>query len=326
MPLLDRFLRPHTYLRIAVTDRCNLRCVYCAPASGVAWVPHSAILTFEEIVRITKLLSAHGIEKARLTGGEPLVRADLDWLVRELSGLPQLKTLAMTTNGTLLRHHAKSLRANGLQRLNVSLDTLRNDRFRAITGRDALGDVLAGLHAAYDAGFARVKVNVVVMGGVNDDELLDFTAFARSLPLDVRFIEFMPFPGNSWSKARYLPWHTMFDRLRTRADLRALNRDEHGVARVYALAGSDSTVSFISPISDEFCANCNRLRLTADGSLKSCLLYPAEVSLREALRAGATDEELLQLVTDALAAKHYAHPPLKQLVRLENRCMSSIGG
>lgn len=326
MPLIDRFNRPHTYLRIAVTDRCNLRCNYCMPREGVSWQPRHEILTLEEIARLARLFVANGVRKIRLTGGEPLVRSNIEWLVRELSSLPQLETLALTTNGTLLSNHAKRLRQSGLDRINISLDSLSRDCYARITGRDELPSVLEGIHAAELAGFQMIKLNSVVMAGVNDGELFDFVELTRDRPLHVRFIEYMPFPGNEWGQEKFVPWRTLRDSLRSCYPLIPLDKASSDVARSFRVEGAMGTVSFISPLSDEFCADCNRIRLTADGSVKSCLLYPAEANLRDALRAGATDDNLLDIIRSALLQKQFAHPPIERLVQLENRCMSQIGG
>ncbi|MBI5060399.1 GTP 3',8-cyclase MoaA [candidate division KSB1 bacterium] len=326
MPLVDRFSRRHNYLRIAVTDRCNLRCVYCMPAQGIEWKPRAEILTLEEILRIAQILTEEGVSKIRLTGGEPTVRANLCWLIRELAQLDGLQTLAMTTNGITLTEHAAALKAAGLHRLNISLDTLRRERFQDITMRDGLHRVLAGIDAALKAGFELIKLNVVIINGLNDDECFDFVEFVRARPLHIRFIEFMPFPGNNWSRNQYLPWRQLLERLSARYDLMPTDASDTSVARGFAIPGYAGTVSFISPLSEEFCANCNRLRLTADGSIKSCLLYPAELNLREQLRAGVGDEGLLKLIQTALNEKHFAHPQECALPALENRCMSHIGG
>jgi len=296
------------------------------PNEDAEWKRRDEILTLEEILRIARLLVNNGVTKIRLTGGEPLVRSNLNWLVRELARLPGLDTLALTTNGTLLARHAAELCANGLHRINISLDTLRADRFEAITGRKNLDDVLAGIEAAQNVGFDNIMLNVVVMRGFNDNEAEDFVEFVRERPMHVRFIEFMPFPGNAWTNTRMIPWREMLQRLREKYDLLPLDNPSVGVARSYAIEGLRGTISFISPMSDEFCSDCERLRLTADGAIKSCLLYPAEVSLRDAMRAGATDMELLQVIDSALQRKHFSHPPVEELLQIENRCMSAIGG
>ncbi len=213
MSLTDGFGRVHTYLRIAVTDRCNLRCVYCMPHHGFISKPRAEILTLEEIERLAWLFVSLGVEKIRLTGGEPTVRAGLEWLVTRLAALPELKTLALTTNGLLLKEQAARLHAAGVQAVNISLDSLRPDRFQEITLRDRFADVLAGIDAARQAGFAPLKLNVVIIKGVNDDELLDFVEFVRTRPINVRFIEFMPFPGNRWTKDKFIPWRELHRRI-----------------------------------------------------------------------------------------------------------------
>ncbi len=300
MSLTDGFGRVHTYLRIAVTDRCNLRCVYCMPHDGFISKPRAEILTLEEIERLARLFVGLGIEKIRLTGGEPTVRAGLEWLVTRLAALPELKTLAVTTNGLLLKEQAARLRTAGVQAVNISLDTLRPARFQEITLRDRFIDVLAGIDAARHAGFAPLKLNVVIIKGVNDDQLLDFVEFVRDRPLNIRFIEFMPFRGNRWTKDRFIPWRELQHRISEHYELTSppvdgptpqrgveistssegvrggegLGRipDSLPIAKDFTIPGFMGTVSFISPLSEEFCLGCNRLRLTADGALKSCLL------------------------------------------------------
>ena len=325
MPLIDRFGREHTYLRVSVTDRCNLRCTYCMPADGVTWRPRSEILSLEEIHRVCRIAVSAGITKIRLTGGEPTVRQNLIELVQRLAALPGLKTLAMTTNGVTLAAQVAALHQAGLRSLNISLDTLRPQRFREITLHDRLHDVLRGIDAALDIGFSPLKLNVVVLAGINDDEPADFIEFIRHRPLNVRFIEFMPFPGNPWQENRYVPSRTIHAALSRQYNLVPAGSNS-GVARDYRISGIAGTVSFIAPLTDEFCASCNRLRLTADGAVKSCLLYPAELSLRDALRSGAADADIAALIRNALAHKERSHPPECALPHLENRCMTNIGG
>jgi len=324
--LTDGFGRPHSYLRIAVTDRCNLRCVYCMPAADFRWRPRPEILSLEEIVRIAGLMVGLGIDKIRLTGGEPTVRDNIEWLVAKLARLPGLKTLGMTTNGARLREKAHALRAAGLQALNVSLDTLRPNRFIEITKRDRLADVLAGIDTAIDAGFRPLKINVVVLKGVNDDELCDFAELARAKPVNVRFIEFMPFAGNRWQRERVVPWSTAKGIIEEHHALTPRVNGSSDVARDFDLPDAAGWISFISPLTAQFCGGCNRVRLTADGAIKSCLLRGAEVSLRDALRAGAGEDELAGLIRSALAGKDFAHPPECDLAESENRCMTAIGG
>lgn len=324
--LVDRFGRGHSYLRISVTDRCNLRCAYCMPAGGIDWKPRQELLSFEEILRVARVMVGMGVTKIRLTGGEPLVRSNLDVLIGQLAALDGLECLAMTTNGLLLKPRAARLKALGLQALNVSLDTLQRKRFAEITRLDAFDEAMGGLRAALDAGFDTLKLNVVVMAGVNDDEILDFVDFAADRPLNVRFIEYMPFKDNRWQPQAVLPWLEMKRRIETRYRLLPLSAGPGAVAKDFRLAGHSGTVSFITSMTDSFCASCNRLRITADGQLKSCLFHPAEVSLRDVLRAGADDAMLEQTITGAVLEKPEAHPDMASLLSVENRPMIEIGG
>ncbi len=324
--LVDRFGRQHTYLRISVTDRCNLRCLYCMPSEAIAWKKRDEILHFEEISRIASILVEMGISKIRITGGEPMVRRDLEGLVARLSALPGVQTLAMTTNAVLLADKAYIFKQSGLKALNISLDSLRRERFQEITQRDDFDKVMAGIDAALSAGFESIKLNCVVMAGYNDDEILDFVDFVKDKGINIRFIEYMPFPDNQWHKGRMLPASEMIEVIERRFRLLPLDSEVGAVARDYALEGHSGSVSFISSMSDSFCGTCNRLRLTADGALKSCLFYAPEVSLRDAIRAGITDDELRSLIEDAVRQKPEAHPPMEELVGMANRTMVEIGG
>lgn len=326
--LTDAFGRAHRYLRISVTDRCNLRCRYCMPASGIAARPKSDILTFDEIERVVRVTAAMGVRKVRLTGGEPLLRRDLPRLVERLRRVQGIDTLGMTTNGILLSRFAEELRSAGLDSVNVSLDTLRPERFERIALRPGLGAVVAGIDAAIEAGLRPVKLNVVVMGGVNDDELADFVEFVRGRPIALRFIEYMPFPENGWSAACFVPRDAMIDQLRRRYRVEGPCgvRSAAAIARGFRIDGLEHPVGFIASMSDHFCAGCDRLRLTADGSVKSCLFHPAEVTLREVLRNGAQDAPVASAIRQALAAKPAAHPPMTDLAGGVNRSMIAIGG
>jgi cyclic pyranopterin phosphate synthase len=325
--LVDGWGRVHTYLRISVTDRCDLRCVYCMPPDGIAKRPRADLLTFDEIERVARLCARLGVTKIRLTGGEPLVRRDLPDLAARLAVLPGLGSLGLTTNGVRLRAHAAALRAAGVTHLNISLDTLRPERFERIALRGHFDEVMAGIEAALAVGFARVKVNMVVMGGVNDDELAHVADLARARPLHVRFIEYMPFAFNRWDRATFVPYRTMLDALRRVHPLVPLARtDPSAVAREFTAPGFAGTVGFITSLSDHFCDACNRVRLTADGSIKTCLFHPAETNLRTALRSGAGDAELEGLLRAALRLKPDGHAPAEELVRLESRSMVAIGG
>lgn len=296
------------------------------PAADFRWRPRTEILSLEEILRIANLLVGQGVEKIRLTGGEPMARENIEWLVAKLARLPGLKTLGMTTNGVRLREQAYALRAAGLQALNVSLDTLRRDRFAEITKRDRLADVLSGIDTALNAGFRPVKINVVLLKGINDDEVLDFAEFAREKCVNVRFIEFMPFAGNAWHHDRIVASDVVKQEIEERYALSPRVNHDGGTARDFDLLNAAGWISFISPLTAHFCGGCNRLRLTADGAIKTCLLHPAEISLRDALRAGAGDDDLAQLIHTALAQKDFAHPPECALPEIENRCMPAIGG
>ena len=324
--LVDQFARRHSYLRISLTDRCNLRCTYCMPEHGMAFAPPPQLLTNEEILRLVRIFAGLGIRKIRLTGGEPLLRKDLATLVTQISLVPGIDQLTMTTNGLLLADQAATLRGAGLTGLTISLDTLRRDRFQAIAKRDRLNDALRGIDAALVAGFRPVKINTVVMRGVNDDELLDFVAWARDRPIDLRFIEYMPFPDNNWSKAGVLPYSEMLGRIMERYDLTPLAHDISAVGKAYALTGTPTTISFVSSMTESFCAACNRLRLTADGQVKSCLFHPAERNLRDALRDGADDAALVSIIQAAVWQKPAEHPPMEKLLTIENRSMIAIGG
>ncbi|MBR9978857.1 MAG: GTP 3',8-cyclase MoaA [Bacteroidetes bacterium] len=352
--LTDPFGRIHNYLRISVTDRCNLRCMYCMPpgdsrrhdsasvdgehpagsafpAFGAAYddLPHvQGLLTFEEIIRVARIFTSLGVNKIRLTGGEPLVRKDLPVLVSQLAQLSGLRSLGMTTNGVLLEKYAQELRDAGLTHLNISLDTLRPDRFVRIAMKPSFASVMKGIESALKVGFQRIKLNVVVMGNVNDDELPDFVAMARTHPVSVRFIEYMPFRSNKWETASFVSWHEMLRRIARVYDWSSAERcyDDSGVAREYRLKGWSGTIGFITSMTEHFCDDCNRLRLTADGSLKSCLFHPAETNLRSALRTGNGDDCIETLIRAVVAQKPATHAPVEQLVAAENRSMIEIGG
>ncbi|NLE76741.1 MAG: GTP 3',8-cyclase MoaA [Chloroflexi bacterium] len=328
MPYEDGFRRPITYLRISVTDRCNLRCIYCMPPEGVVAIPHEQVLRYEEIVRVAEAATDLGISKLRLTGGEPLVRAGLANLVAMLAALPGVDDLAMTTNGVLLTRYAADLRRAGLQRINISLDTLDPHKYRRITRCGDLQTVLGGIEAAHQAGLAPIKVNAVVVRGVNDDELLEFARLTLQPQWNIRFIEVMPFEGDS------LEWKQTFvsaEEMKRRIEAAwgplqpAHGASGGGPARYYQLPGAQGTLGFITPVSEHFCAECNRLRLTADGHLRPCLLSDAEMDLRTPLRAGATRAELAALLAQAIRSKPQGHHLAAQ-GPCHGRGMSQIGG
>ena len=332
--LTDRFGRRHTYLRISLTERCNLRCRYCMPAEGVPLTPREHLLTTPEIVRLARLFVEHGVEKIRLTGGEPLVRKDAEEVAEALGALPGLRALALTTNGLLLRRKLPRFHGAGLRHLNISLDTLRADRFLRLTRRPGLDAVLDAIDLALGLGYGEgertLKINCVVMRGVNDDELADFVALTEARPVEVRFIEYMPFEGNGWMRDVLVPYREMRERIGERYALERLDDGPMETAKTFRVPGHVGRVGFITSMSAPFCAGCNRLRLTADGALKVCLFGGAEVSLRDLMRAGEPDAVLRAAMHAAVQRKAAAHAGTETLAeaarRAENRPMILIGG
>ncbi len=322
----DNFGRRHTYLRISLVEHCNLRCRYCMPEDGLEWTPGEELLQDEEIVRLARLFVQQGVTKIRLTGGEPLLRPGVETIVARLAALPGLSTLAMTTNGLLLSKKLDRLQAAGLSQLNISLDTLRDDRFFSITRRRGRGLVMAAIRGAIRRGFCPLKVNCVVMRGMNDDELGNFVEWTRDKPVDVRFIEFMPFDGNSWGVDALYSYRAMLRHIRQRFPLERVHNLRHDTAKTYRVPGFEGTVSFITSMTENFCEGCNRLRITADGNLKVCLFGAAEVSLRDVIRMGASDGDLLQVISSAVARKHARHAGMLNIAASQNRPMITIGG
>ncbi len=335
MQLIDSYNRKHSYLRISVTDRCNLRCFYCLPSNDeeIDWKPKDKLLTFEEMETLSRIFIALGVDKIRITGGEPLVRNGLPNFLERLGRLKSigLKTLAMTTNGLLLANHAESLRKSGVTHLNISVDSLQPQRFEKITGRDHLVDVLHGIKTAIDCGFPSIKLNVVVIAGVNDDEVLDIIEYAHQAQgdnsINVRFIEFMPFVGNGWNIEKVIPYTQILKQIESKYKLTPLIAEPSAVAKDFAIDGYNTSVSFITSMTESFCSTCNRLRLTADGSIKPCLFDPKEISLRDLLRSGASTDAIEKTIFDALKLKPEAHDPAEELAAdHKNRSMIQIGG
>lgn len=305
------------YLRLSVTDRCNCRCAYCMPADGVPMLSHDDVCSFEELARITEACCELGVTKVRLTGGEPLARRGLLGLVRMLREVPGVRELAMTTNATLLAPVASELRAAGLDRINVSLDSLRPERYAAITRGARLDDALAGLRAAHDAGFTGTKVNCVLMGGVNDDEVADIAVLAREKPVDVRFIELMPIgEAAGWPRARFVDASAVLGAV---PELAPVGTD--GVAELFSAPGWAGRVGLIRPMSHRFCAGCTRIRVTADGRLKPCLHSADEVSLR-----GLAGEALHEALLAGIALKPAHHDMDGAHASESARAMNEIGG
>lgn len=327
--LIDRFGRLITYLRISVTDRCNMRCVYCMPAEGIPLQSHENILRYEEIVQIVRLAAEHGIREVRLTGGEPLVRLDLPILVHMIAQIPGIEDISLTTNGLLLEKVAQSLAEAGLKRVNISLDTLDSAKFERITRGGSLEKVLRGIEAAEQVGLAPIKLNVVAMRGVNDDELIEMAKLTLQRPWHVRFIEMMPIQNqDSWGndfpppEEAYISVHEM-RQLLFPLNLQPVNEKVgNGPAREYRIPGAKGIVGFISPIGEHFCQSCNRLRLTADGHLRPCLLSDLEIPVLTALRAG---EDILPLLERAILIKPEGHELALNHSPM-SRCMRQIGG
>jgi len=322
--LSDSYQRPIDYLRISVTDRCNLRCVYCVPAEGSCCLPREQILTFEEIRDVVAVAVSIGITKVRLSGGEPLVRLGIVNLARMLSAIDGLEDLSLSTNGLLLGKFAAGLKNAGVFRVNVSLDTLRADRFRSISRRGGLEQVLHGLDVAREVGMDPVKVNMVVMRGINDDEIPDFAQKSKE-GWHVRFIELMPFEAAAVDSLRFIGIPEIKERLEKSGELTPVSGMKgSGPARYYRFAEAKGTIGFISPVTEHFCFGCNRLRLTADGKLRPCLLADDEIDLRPALRSGRR-ETLEELLREAVARKPRKHG-ISEGKRPTVRNMTQIGG
>jgi GTP 3',8-cyclase len=297
MSILDRFGRPMRSLRISVTDRCNLRCQYCMPEPEYVWLPRESILTFEEIASLTDAFTAEGVNRVRITGGEPLLRRDLPVLIASLASQPSIEDLALTTNGVLLRGNVLALKRAGLHRITVSLDTLKRERFRALTGSSDFDAVLAGIDAAAAAGFAALKLDTVVMRGTNEDELIALLEFARSVNAELRFIEYMDVGGATrWSPAAVVPRAEMLEVIgRHYGGVIPLDERSSAPAERFLLPDG-ATFGIIASTTAPFCATCDRARLTADGVWLLCLYAAAGTDLRRPLRAGASHEELRQLI------------------------------
>ncbi|MGB9662682.1 MAG: GTP 3',8-cyclase MoaA [Moorellaceae bacterium] len=321
----DAFGRRINYMRVSITDRCNLRCRYCMPPTGVSLKTHEDILRLEEIVTLVRVATQVGITRVRLTGGEPLVRKNVVNLVRELSKLTALEDISLTTNGLLLNFLAFPLKEAGLARVNISLDSLREERYRYITRGGNIKNVWRGIRAALAAELNPVKLNVVVMRGFNDDEILDFARLAYEQPLHIRFIELMPIGTAAAGEIAYVPVAELRQVIEEHFRLQPIEELRgNGPARSFRMDGGLGTVGFIGALSEHFCHRCNRLRLTADGKLRPCLHWGAEIDVKTPLRSGASSEELLGLFRQAIAAKpkqHHLEEGWRQV-----RVMSQLGG
>ena len=325
-PLVDRYGRVHNDLRISVTDRCNLRCVYCMPEVGMTFQPRSALLTFDEMVRIARVAQELGITALRLTGGEPLVRKNLPTLIRRLSALG-FDDLALTTNAMLLSPMVASLKEAGLKRVNISCDSLKPERFNSIRRRGDLATVLEAMDVAEAVGLAPLKLNVVILRGQNDDEILDFAAFARDTGRVVRFIEFMPLDAQGqWDQSQLVPGREIFDEVSARWPLEAVENHNSAPAERFKFVDGKGEIGLISSVTQPFCGTCNRLRLTADGAIRNCLFSDDEHSLRDLMRDGAGDHEIALALRRAVWEKFPGHAINEPGFLSPTRSMSMIGG
>ena len=323
--LTDSFGRTMTYLRVSVTDRCNFACVYCAPPEGIPVIDHEHLLDFDEIARVVRIFLEMGGRKVRLTGGEPLLRPQLEVLVARLSVFPGLEDMALTTNGFLLERCAASLKAAGLRRVNVSIDSLQRERFAALTRRDALEKVWGGIEAALDVGL-KVKLNAVAVDGLSEEDMVGFGELARRRPIEVRFIEFMPLCGGGWDQTKMFPIPKLRATLLKHFDLVELPRGSN-CAQSYRIAGGVGTIGIIASMTEPFCDSCTRLRLTADGKLRPCLFSNIEIDLRSLLRHDASDERIRDAIHQAVVEKPVGHGitlPLSDATNLPR--IKSFGG
>ncbi len=324
--LVDQYKRRLDYLRISVTDRCNMRCIYCMTHEKVSKLPCREILRYEEIFRIARIFTRLGVSKIRITGGEPLLRKGICEFLAGLSSLEGLSDLSITTNGVFLKEKISKIKSAGIRRLNISLDTLDKDKFKKITGIDAFNEVWESIMLALDMGFDPIKINVVALNGINDDELPDFARLSLSYPFQIRFIEYMPI-GTSQMKFRQILAPEIKNRISSIGRLDPVeNISSDGPARRFRFENAKGEVGFIRPISEHFCSSCNRLRLTASGNLKTCLLSEIETDLKGPLRKGCSDSELAEIILKAVYKKPFEHPLVANNEGMISGCMSAIGG
>lgn len=330
--MLNKYSREINYLRVSITDRCNLRCIYCRPKEGVALRGHEDILRYEEMIRVIALAVKMGLIKVRLTGGEPLIRRGFIDFIAELKKIEGLKDISLTTNGILLKQFAQRIFDAGIRRINVSLDSLNPDKYAQITRGGRLEDVLQGIARAEEIGFSPIKINTVAIRGFNDDEALDFARLAQERPFQVRFIELMPVGKTTLDYGEdYMPGSQLSQIIRQRYALEPLKNKKNrsdGPAEIFKIKGGRGEIGFINPVSDHFCSTCNRMRLTSDGKLRACLLNEAEVDLKKALRENCSDAELEKLIWDAVLLKPREHNIVctENSLRKCSRNMSEIGG
>jgi len=327
-PVVDTFGREITSLRISVTDRCNFNCAYCMPEEIVEWFPHGEILTYEEIVRLTGIFSALGISKIKLTGGEPLMRRDLNVLVKKLCGIPGIEDISLTTNGYFLDNMALKLKDAGLDRVTVSLDSLKEERFNRLVGRKIFDRIHSNLLGLRDIAFRQVKVNVVVIRDYNDDELLDFVRFARRTGYIVRFIEFMPLDsGKLWNKGSVVSLDEMLKVISGEFSIEKIDGSSNkSPALRYKLSDGSAEIGFISSVSNPFCSQCGRIRLTADGHVRTCLFSDRETEIKSLIRGDAEDTEIREVLRKVLVNKEEGHLINQEHFKKPIRPMHQIGG
>jgi cyclic pyranopterin phosphate synthase len=331
--LKDSFERTIDYMRISVTDRCNLRCIYCMPPEGLTPMEHKEILSYEEIVRILRVAVNVGVRKIRITGGEPLVRKNVSYLISAIKDIGGIKDLSLTTNGILLGQYAQELVDAGIDRVNISLDSLKPDRYREMTRGGDIDMVLKGIEAAEKTGLVPIKINMVPVRGLNDDEIEEFARLTLKSSYQVRFIEFMPFDTNMWSREKFISAEEIRSIAEGIGPLSPVAVRKSGPARYFRFDGAVGVVGFISPLSNHFCRECNRLRLTADGKLRPCLFSETEIDLKPALRGGAPDNEIERLIRLSIELKPQGHTLQdsdyrtgRKTVHHYRRPMSRIGG
>ncbi|MCC7430535.1 GTP 3',8-cyclase MoaA [bacterium] len=324
--LRDAFGRIIDNLRISVTDRCNLRCFYCMPEEGLEWFDKSKILTFEEIERLVRIFASLGVKKIRLTGGEPLVRKDLEKLVERLAKIPGIKDIGMTTNGILLAGYAQKLFDAGMRRINVSLDSFDPKVFFEITKRNQFQEVIKGIEAAEKACFSPIKINIVPIRGINDNEILAFGHFARKTGFEVRFIEFMPIGTGEWTLNDVVPTSEIKEKLSEIAPLVSIEHDTRLPADEFVFADGIGKVGFIASVTEPFCGSCNRVRITADGKFRTCLFSVVETDLLELLRNGTTDKKIAEILAGKVWEKEAGHLINQDAFVKPMRSMSQIGG
>jgi cyclic pyranopterin phosphate synthase len=326
-PVHDRYDRTIDYMRISVTDRCNLRCIYCMPSNGVKHIEFKDILTYDEIVRVIGIAARLGVRKIRITGGEPLFRKDLHYLIDALNGIRGIEDIGITTNGILLKRYARVLAGAGLKRVNVSLDSLHQDKYYEITRGGDIKDVFNGILEAKKEGLLPIKINMIPIRGINDDEIEDFAMLTKYAPYHVRYIEFMPMaPGRFWAENAYVPTDEVKRRISSIAPLVPVAMRRSGPARYYRLQGAIGVIGFISPVTHHFCDSCNRLRMTSEGKLRPCLFNDTEIDLKSVIRSGAEDDDIERLLRYSIKIKPKRHSITNGMRLGHLEPMSRIGG